>query len=444
MIQIYFQNVVKAVYIRLKQSRLAYLCFPKDVLRDMQVLGRETEQYYLQKLSYVLGLSLAGVLLIICFLLQNWLGGMSQVDAIDRPEAYEETQEVTLQAGRQGDTYYLEVGPQILTKDEADAAFEALAAHLEEYILGSNKSLDQVVDHLVLPGYVEGYPFDIYWESDNEQLIDTLGTVNRVGLEEDSIVVLKVVCYYRDWLWEQQFGVLVQKEVLTEEERYERELGEFLREAEVDNRQDAVWKLPDSFEGDILQYQLVQKDYSLLWVAGLVLMAGIAVWIGQDYDLRTDRSKRQAAFQAEYVSFVSSLSLYISAGLNLQTAMKYCAQDYIKRKEQGHHLRDALQEFEKDIQNGYSFTSAMERFADSTDDAEYRKLAGILSQGMLNGAQGLSVLLEKEVDNIREEKRRQSKVAGEQISTALIAPMMLQLGIVIALIMIPAFTNMQF
>ena len=33
---------------------------------------------------------------------------------------------------------------------------------------------------------------------------------------------------------------------------------------------------------------------------------------------------------------------------------------------------------------------------------------------------------------------------GEKISTALIAPMMLQLGIVIALIMIPAFMNMQF
>ena len=86
----------------------------------------------------------------------------------------------------------------------------------------------------------------------------------------------------------------------------------------------------------------------------------------------------------------------------------------------------------------------MERFVAVTDDANYRRLAGLLSQGMLNGAQGLAVLLEKDVDKTREEKRRKSKVIGEQISTALIAPMMLQLGIVIALIMIPAFTGMQF
>ena len=86
----------------------------------------------------------------------------------------------------------------------------------------------------------------------------------------------------------------------------------------------------------------------------------------------------------------------------------------------------------------------MERFIEAADDVNYRRLAGLLSQGMVNGAQGLAVLLEKEVDKTREEKRRQSKATGEQISTALIAPMMLQLGIVIALIMIPAFTNMQF
>ena len=78
------------------------------------------------------------------------------------------------------------------------------------------------------------------------------------------------------------------------------------------------------------------------------------------------------------------------------------------------------------------------------DDLNYRKLAGLLNQGMLNGTQGLAVLLEKEVIKIREEKRRHSKVAGEKISTALIAPMMLQLGVVIALIMIPAFSGMQF
>ena len=83
-------------------------------------------------------------------------------------------------------------------------------------------------------------------------------------------------------------------------------------------------------------------------------------------------------------------------------------------------------------------------FAEKTDDINYKRLAGILNQGIVNGAQGLAGVLEEEATKVRDEKRRQSKVKGEQVSTALIAPMMLQLGIIIALIMIPAFTNMYF
>ena len=444
MIPKYMHSITRSIYKWLKKSPMSYMLFPKDIQRDMELLGRDTEAYYMQKLGYLLGLLGAGVLLLGTFFLQNRLNGRTHVDVIERPEAYEEATEVILQAGQQGDKYQLELVPQMLNKEKADRAFEALAAYLENYILGGNESLEQITEHLILPAYVEGYPFDIYWESDNEQLIDTVGTVNRVGLEEDCLVMLTAVCYYGDWIWEQQFGVLVQKEVLTAEERYKRMLKAFLEKSESEDREDEAWELPASFEGEVLQYKLIESDYSLLWAAGLVLVAGIAVWFGQDYDLRGEKNKRQAVYQAEYVSFVSSLSLYISAGLNLQAALGCCVADYRKRKEPGHLLREALLQFEKNIQNGYSFTGAMEYFGDCTDHTDYRKLAGILNQGMLNGAQGLAAQLEKEVDKVREEKRRQCKVTGDQISTALIAPMMLQLGIVIALIMIPAFTNMQF
>ena len=440
----YIQSITRAIYMWLKKCPMSYMLFPKDIQRDMELLGRDSESYYIQKLGYLLGLFGAGVLLLGAFFLQNRLNGRVQVEVIERPEAYEETTEIILQVGQQGDKYPLELAPQVLDKEKADQAFEALAAYLEIYILGDNEKLEQVTEHLILPGYVEGYPFDIYWESDNEQLIDTMGTVNRVGLEEDCVVVLTAVCYYGDWIWERQFGVLVRKEILTDEERYKRALEALLKKSESEDREDEAWELPVSFEGEGLQYKMIQSDYSLLWTAGLVFIAGIAVWFGQDYDLRADKDKRQAVFQAEYVSFVSSLSLYISAGLNLQAAMRCCVVDYKKRKEPGHLLREALLQFEKNIQNGYSFGGAVDYFADCTDHADYRKLAGILNQGMLNGAQGLAVQLEKEVDKLREEKRRQCKAAGERISTALIAPMMLQLGIVIALIMIPAFTNMQF
>ena len=315
---------------------------------------------------------------------------------------------------------------------------------LNTYILGDNQSLEYVTDNLFLPEKVSEYPFEIYWESDKESIVDTYGTVNREGLAEDEVVVLTAVYQYGDWIWKEQFGILVCKEVLSEEEKYERHLGFLLKDSEKNQRSESKWELPQTFQGEKLDIKVVNDDYTMLILVGLVLAAAVAVWIGQDYDLHTSREKRKEEFQYEYVSFAGSLSMYLSSSLTLQTAMQYCIRDYMKRKPKEHLLRIALQEFQRDLQNGCGFPEAMELFAVKTDDINYKRLAGLLNQGIINGTQGIAGVLEQEVEKVRDEKRRQSKIKGEQVSTALIAPMMLQLGIIIALIMIPAFTNMQF
>ena len=436
--------MLKIIYEKLKQSHFAVWFFPKGVHQDAAVLGKKEESYYTQKLSYVGGLLLFAIVLLVFYSVQHMAELATPTKEIIRPDAYEETQKIMLQAGTPSYTYELEVAPRILTKEQADTLFQQVIEKLDTYILGENTALDCVTNNLFLPEYISEYPFEIYWESDNEHIVDTLGTVNREGLTEDEVVMLTAVFRYQDWLWEEQFGILVCKEALTEEERYKRQLGSLLTESEKGQRQEREWVLPEDFEGEDLQVYTLKQDYTLPVLAGLILLTAVAVWIGMDHDLHMDRQKRRSQFQEEYLSFVGSLSLYISAGLTLQAAMQYCTRDYVKRKPQSNLLRNALQEFGRDLQNGCGFTEAMNHLADKTDDANYKRLGGILNQGILNGSKGLAEALDQEAGKIREEKRRQNKIKGEQVSTALIAPMMLQLGIIIALIMIPAFTNMQF
>lgn len=441
---ILIQKTAKSLYDLLKSSHLAAVCFPIEVQRDIRALGKDEEAYYIQKLTYVIGIMSGVAVLLLCYGLKGRLLEGDRADTIERPAVHEDAQKVSLQVGSQDSRYDIEVSPRIWTREEAEQQFLEMTALLDAYILGQNESLDRVSEHLLLPEYIEGYPFDIYWESDNEQYIDSLGTVYREGLQEDQIVILTAYITYGEWSWEHQFGVCLQKEELSWEEQYDRELKQYLLEDELSQRNSDVWQLPKTFQGEVLQYEEAEKDYTM-WILAVVLaVASIALWIGQDNDLRINRQKIQAFLEEEYIGFVSSLSLYISAGLNLQTAMGYCAKDYECRKPTGHLLREALLEFQKDVVNGYSFAAALERFASRADQLHYRRLVGILNQSFFNGAKGLPQLLQQEVDKIREENRRQSKVTGEKISTALIAPMMLQLGIVIALIMIPAFANMQF
>jgi hypothetical protein len=444
MIRGVLEKIAGLLYGILRNSPMDSICFPRAVQSDIAILGVDEEGYYVQKIVFLCQILLVGILLVCLCLSSSWLEQKGYVEQIERPEAYEEPEKIMLKAGRLEDVFLLEIEPVQLTWEEANKQVSLLAEALRTSILGENESLEQIEKDLFLPDYVEGYPFELVWESDNEQLIDDLGTVNRSGLQEDRLVELAVTFYYREWMWEERFAVLVQKEILTSEEQYTRELGQLLKSSEQLTRESKEWELPDYFGEEALYYQKELKDHTVLWLLLLIIGAAGAVWIGKDQDVHNLRSNRQELFQKEYVAFVESLLLYISAGINLQTALQFCTRDYVKRKPEENVLRTALIEYQKDIKNGVGFWEAIQRLVTTADDLDYRKLAGLLNQGMLNGAQGLSVLLEKEVLKVREEKRRQSKVAGERISTALLAPMMLQLGVVIALIMIPAFSGMQF
>lgn len=444
MIQKGLEKIARWLYELLKKGPLASICFPRSVQSDIWTLKINEEKYYIQKLVNLCEIFLLGISLTSLYLGYTWVEQSGFVERIERPAAHEESKEVLLKTGKQDDIFLLEIAPIQLSWEQADQQIGLLTEKLQTGILGENESREQIEKDLFLPDYSEGFPFEISWKSENENLINSEGVVNRKGLKEDQIVELTATFYYRDWMWENRFAVLVKKEVLTPKEQYTRNLEKLLKEAEKSNRESKEWELPSSFEEEALFYQKEQEDYTVLWLLILIILTGFAVWIGKDQDMHNMRSKRQELFQKEYVALVEGLSLYISAGINLQMAMQFCTRDYVKRKPEDNVLRIALIEYQKDIKNGASFWEAIQRLVTMADDLNYRKLAGLLNQGMLNGTQGLAVLLEKEVIKIREEKRRHSKVAGEKISTALIAPMMLQLGVVIALIMIPAFSGMQF
>lgn len=444
----FMSKQVERVYKCLKRSKASILFFPPQVKKNLLVLSQNEESYYVQKLKQAAGVLFLVILLVAFGIVKILFLDTTQTDSIERPRADEQSTEVTLQVGnKQGETeqvYTLEISPKVLEYEEAEAEFHSLITFLETYIAGQNQDTMQITDDLTLPDKVEGYPFDIYWESDKEHLIDNIGNVYREGLEQDEVVTLTAICSYMEYQWEYSFGVCVMQENLSEQALYNRKLEQYLREDEVSQQGADVWELPTAFQGENLQYNVVEHSNKWVVLTVLLLVCGVALWFGSDKDLQKSRQRRQDKFEEEYLGFVTSLSLYISAGLSLQAAMKYCAKDYACKKPTNNVLRVALLNFEKDITNGYSFQSALDRLAKTTDHSDYRQLAGLLQQGLLNGAHDLARTLQVEVDKIREDKRRKCRIRGEKISTALIAPMMLQLCVVIALIMFPAFSNMQF
>jgi hypothetical protein len=65
----------------------------------------------------------------------------------------------------------------------------------------------------------------------------------------------------------------------------------------------------------------------------------------------------------------------------------------------------------------------------------------VLSQNLKKGARGLTDLLETEAEASLNERKNHARKIGEQAGTKLLLPMILMLGIVLVILMVPAFLS---
>ena len=65
----------------------------------------------------------------------------------------------------------------------------------------------------------------------------------------------------------------------------------------------------------------------------------------------------------------------------------------------------------------------------------------MLSQNLRKGAKGLTELLETEAEASLNERKAHARKIGERAGTKLLLPMVLMLGIVLVILMVPAFLS---
>ena len=96
-----------------------------------------------------------------------------------------------------------------------------------------------------------------------------------------------------------------------------------------------------------------------------------------------------------------------------------------------------------EIESGVGEARAYERFGERCGLHRYRKFCSLLVQNLRKGTRGLVQLLEEEVSDAFEERKNLAKKSGEEAGTKMLFPMMMMFGIIIVIIMVPAFLSLQ-
>lgn len=193
----------------------------------------------------------------------------------------------------------------------------------------------------------------------------------------------------------------------------------------------------------LILLQLIQsfvEPVLFLLVPGCVL----AVYIGQDMELHKQYKLRNQQLLWEYPEFVSKLQLLLCSGMSIRSAFFKIGKEYQKNLQKGGKKRYVDEELLlalRKMENGMSEAEALEFFGRRCHLFCYKKMVSLIQQNLRRGTDGLRETLMNETKAAFEERKQAARRFGEEAGTKLLFPMMLMMGIVMVIIMIPAFIS---
>ena len=403
----------------------------------------EVREYYRSRYSTIITVMFAGVL--ICF--AAWWSARSNSLLVDGSYIWRNSYgkgnvPIKLRAqieGEDQEIFQYTVEERKYTEEEAETLYQAVVQDLPEIIHGQNDRLDDVRYDLDLVTHIDGYPFELSWESSSYALVNTDGTVDNAKLEEGVVVMLTAHFKYEEWSWDHQMYVQVNPVVYTYKEMLRSRIEELLHIQEERTKNEETMVLPDNIDSEPIIWREIIRDSSGYLLLLVLTAIGFLYWgSGRELDRKLEQRKRE--LMMDYPEIVNKLSLYMGAGMTIRNAFTKMGEDYKKQqKERRRYVYEEILIACNELQSGRSESEVYDHFGRRCQVPAYMKLSTLLSQNIRKGSNDLLLMLRQEADNAFAERKNMAKKLGEEAGTKLLLPMMMMLCIVMVIIMIPAY-----
>lgn len=364
---------------------------------------------------------------------------------LKRPGYGEEDYIYSLQA-RYGDKNYtldVPVSAKKLTGTELQAAFDSAFELICDKMPGKNPSLREVRSSLVFTPSVPEYGMTVEYTLNDYSVISCFGEVNNgaVPQEGENYTVYAQITY---GMLSQSYEipVTVLPPVYSDEER---EINKILEElARADKTGEEDMKLPVSVGGQDIAFS--EKPKSKAPIILLPALAAFVFWYYKRFVLKKrSENEREEQLRLDYSEIVSKLSLLMGAGMSGANAFKRISRDYADTKTQKNGtVRYGYEEVaaaSNRIASGVSEAEAYAAFGRACRIHSYIKLASLMTQNVVKGTEGFNMVLRGEVTEAFAERKALARTKGEEAGTKLLLPMVMMLGVVLVIIIVPAFMS---
>lgn len=338
------------------------------------------------------------------------------------------------------------VPEQNLTTEEEMRYLEAAVDELEKMFLGSNSSMDEIRQSVVIRTDYQDGLVTAEWGFENPWLIEEDGTIVESELKEDGEEVWAKVwlnCGQSSLRHEFYFKVYYAKK--SEEELFYEKVSKLILEnGNAEGTEHLL--LPMEVDGQSLIWKNKKTSTAIqIFFLGLIVVALFPEIEKQRK--KEQREKREKQLLLEYSEMVNKLSLLLGAGMTLQNAWNKITDMYVEVKKKQYVSRSEVYEemliTRHEIESGKGEIKSYQAFGERCGVQKYRKLSGYLTQNLQKGNYALREILEKEAAEVFMERKNTAQRYGEEAGTKMLLPMLLMLGIVIFIMMVPAVISFQ-
>ena len=420
------------------------------ILNSEKQVDGELEKFYKEKLKLLVLVLLGGVLLTVALAVSESRGSLLEDGYFlpRREKSY--TQELWVipdkESGKAKEELTLEIEPRGMTAEQVKTLLAEETGKMEGYILGKNRSLEEVRTDLNLIREIEGTSVTVEWELDSYEVLNLDGSIRKDKVtEEGTIVGLRgrLQCEGQESVYEAYVRVL--PEILSPMQQWQEALMAALQRLQAETRLAERKELPKAVDGVSVSWK--EKGSSTAGLIPVLTLICLAlVYTAKDQELKKQVQEREWELRRDYAQMVSKLVLLMGAGSAVRTAWETMVRDYERKREAGGGRRYVYEEMTlawRELQNGVSEGQAYENFGLRCRLPCYLKLSALLEQNLKKGNKGLTQMLQAEVTGAFEQRKELAREQGEKASTRLLFPMVLMLAVVMLLVLIPAGMSMQ-
>lgn len=426
----------------------AQVCENIKVLFGKDKQKEKIKEFYCQKITLLLAVFFVGTFsILILDLKSKGESFLFNGNELRRSDYHSEEQVLNLTASTNQYKEKVEilVSPMHYTEEEISEVFEEVKDEVINELTKSEESLSDVQSNLHFINQSSKYPVQIQFESNNDEVIAADGTVHNEELLKEEIVTLTIKLSYNDLKQEYEIPILVVPKEYTKEQLFIRSLLKKINANEKEQRTSEYLKLPEEVENmDVIYEEIKEKPAGKILV--LLIVTIVFLYLSKDKELIKQIHSRKKELQMEYPEFISKFTLLIGAGMPIKAALVRLAYDYKQQINNGAPKKYVYEELlvtVHEMESGMIEEAAYEAFGKRCSEVNYIKFSGLLMQNKKRGGKKLIELLEKEVKGAFEERKNQSRRLGEEAGTKLLIPMMIMLGVVMTLVIIPAFLSYQ-